>query len=65
MADGHKSRRFKDLRVGDLFTYRRIIFTKLAPGVGHLGPYNAISDTTTGSKRKYFASNAIVEKLDE
>ncbi len=65
MGDSHKSRRFKDLKTGDLFTFKRILFTKIKPGVDAIGHYNAISDTTTGSKRKYFASNTIVEKLDE
>ena len=67
MADGHKSRRFKDLQVGDLFTFNKIIFTKIK--IRHDAPgaytFNAISDTTTGSTKNYFAPNTIVEKLDE
>ncbi len=65
MGDSHKSRRFKDLKIGDLFTFTGIIFTKLKHGVGSIGPYNAISDTRTGSKRVYFTPNTVVEKLDE
>ena len=61
MADLHKTRKFEELEIGDLFTHRGILFTKILPD----GTLNAISDTTTGSKKVYFAPNVIVEKLDE
>ena len=61
MGDSHKSRKFLDLQIGDLFTFRGVLYTKTS----HNGPYNAISDTTTGSQRKYFKPNTVVEKLDE
>ncbi len=66
MGDSQKSRRFKDLKIGDLFTFTGIIYTKIKPGRADDGSYyNAISDTRTGSKRVYFTPYTVVEKLDE
>lgn len=66
MSDSHKSRRFKDLKIGDLFTFTGIIYTKLESSRTTNGYYsNAISDTRTRSERVYFTPNTIVEKLDE
>ena len=65
MGDAHRSRKFKELKVGDLFTFRGTLFTKIKPGHDDVGSFNAISDTTTGSRKKYFASNTTVEKLEE
>ena len=65
MGDSHKSRKFKDLKIGDLFTFTGIIFSKLQAARGDSGPYNAISDTSTGSKRVNLTPNTVVEKLDE
>ena len=62
MGDSHKSRKFKDLKIGDLFTFTGIIFKKIKYPVG---PYNAVSSTSTGSKRVNLTPSTVVEKLDE